>query len=149
MRIYQTRAFSTFVAYPDVCQVERESVGGIQTDPVQMNIHTFIDSPNWILTRDIDKRLVTHRDDELPDPSELKEWIKAFKYAGCIMCGEHCQAVTLFHHVDRKLKRAEISRMIQGRMPKPMILAEMDKCILLCLNCHRKVHTYLIPCPSI
>jgi hypothetical protein len=75
----------------------------------------------------------------------LRQWLQDIKHLrGCQHCPEN-EAVCLdFHHRDPKSKVHEISNMVSShRCSKAMILAEIDKCDLLCCNCHRKVEDKL------
>lgn len=65
---------------------------------------------------------------------------KAVEYKGgkCARCGRIFPVVCYdFHHIDPKLKVANIARMITQCLPWEKIKAELDKCILTCANCHR------------
>jgi hypothetical protein len=42
-----------------------------------------------------------------------------------------------FDHIDRKTKRDNIAQMITQR-EWPVILAEIEKCQVMCANCHRR-----------
>lgn len=55
------------------------------------------------------------------------------------MCGEENVLVLDFDHRDRKSKRYNISSASQQRRLSIMKLQEeIDKCDVLCANCHRK-----------
>ena len=73
---------------------------------------------------------------------EIKE--KAIEYLGgkCIDCGlidESC--VYDFHHLDPSKK--EISFGSRGGKSFESLKEELDKCVLLCANCHRKRHYHI------
>lgn len=64
--------------------------------------------------------------------------IRAVEYLGgcCSKCGYDENVVALdFHHVDRSTKEFTISGM--HCLSWKRIKAELDKCVLLCANCHR------------
>lgn len=75
--------------------------------------------------------------------------IKALKYLGgifyrCASCGENHPAVLQFHHRDPEEKLFSVTVKILGtpkRFPWDMITAELDKCDILCGNCHAKHHS--------
>jgi 5-methylcytosine-specific restriction endonuclease McrA len=70
---------------------------------------------------------------------------KAVEYKGskCQVCGYSKYTGALeFHHLDPKEKDFAISSSKVGKWDK--IKAELDKCVLLCSNCHREVHANLI-----
>ena len=54
----------------------------------------------------------------------------------CTECGESDPRVLEFHHVGGK--DMAISQMTGGGYPVSTIQAEIDRCIVLCANCHRK-----------
>ncbi len=58
---------------------------------------------------------------------------------GCGVCGENSHVGVLdFHHLDPNEKEFGIGGMIS--MSRDRIIAEIQKCIVLCANCHRKIH---------
>ena len=62
----------------------------------------------------------------------------------CSACGEYHPACCMdHHHLDSKLKTKEVSRMLQSNSWEK-IEKEISKCVLLCANCHRKLHEGLI-----
>lgn len=65
----------------------------------------------------------------------------AIKYKGgkCIKCGYNKYIASLeFHHKNKNTKEFKISRLSHGSFEK--MTKELDKCILLCANCHRELH---------
>jgi len=67
--------------------------------------------------------------------------IKAVEYKGgkCQMCGFNSHVAALdFHHLNPEEKEFRISKKIDS--PWKTLVQELDKCILLCSNCHRKIH---------
>lgn len=71
---------------------------------------------------------------------KLEHKIKAYAYLGncCSLCGyDRCYAAIDFHHIDRATKEYEVSYLWGFSWEK--IKSEIDKCILLCANCHREV----------
>ena len=58
----------------------------------------------------------------------------------CISCGASDPVVLEFHH--REGKDNAVSEMVAGGYPIHTIQKEIDKCDVLCANCHRKLtHT--------
>lgn len=58
---------------------------------------------------------------------------------GCERCGWKEAAVALdFHHKEPSGKDFHISQKVQCKMEK--LMAEIEKCIVLCANCHRITH---------
>ncbi len=67
---------------------------------------------------------------------EQKAKIDAIKAAPCVDCRvSYPPYVMHFHHRDRETKAYNVSR-LTGRKSWETIQAEIDKCDLLCANCH-------------
>jgi len=64
-----------------------------------------------------------------------KKILNDLKISGCVKCKDIRSYVLDFHHLDPSKKDIAIS---DGSIKQ--ILAEKDKCILLCSNCHREFH---------
>jgi len=61
----------------------------------------------------------------------------------CQICGySRCPEALEFHHLDNSSKDFGISNKGYTRSWKK-IKEELDKCILLCANCHREIHAGL------
>ena len=76
--------------------------------------------------------------------NRLKKKKRAVEYLGgrCIRCGyNECFYALEFDHVDPSTKEYEMSNMIYGRN-WALVGVELDKCQLLCANCHR-IKTFL------
>lgn len=56
----------------------------------------------------------------------------------CQKCEENHISCLDFHHLDPKEKEGNISSMVKYSLKK--IKKEIEKCIILCSNCHRKLH---------
>lgn len=68
------------------------------------------------------------------------EWFLDYKKnLSCEICGENRYWVLDFHHKDPKQKDIEISNLLKI-CNKKKILDEIDKCMVLCSNCHRDLH---------
>ena len=73
----------------------------------------------------------------------LREQAVAYKGGKCEICGyQKCLGALEFHHPDPMNKEFNISDRI---ISFEVIQAELDKCHLLCANCHREVHDGLHP----
>ena len=67
-------------------------------------------------------------------------WLKAYKAErGCLQCGESNPACLEFHHRDPAAKEIDVSLTVV-KWRKERILGEIEKCNILCSNCHRKLH---------
>lgn len=68
-----------------------------------------------------------------------KEYI-AYKGGKCSKCGyEKCSAALEFHHLDPSEKDPTFTGIRYWGLEKAK--EELDKCILLCANCHREIHS--------
>ena len=70
---------------------------------------------------------------------------KCVEYKGgkCENCGySKCVGALEFHHLDQKEKDFSISH-VKSYTFDDVIKKELDKCILLCANCHREEHEKL------
>jgi hypothetical protein len=89
------------------------------------------------------KCLTKCRVDELRKPKKLAV---AYKGGKCSMCGySRCIDALEFHHLDPERKDfsfSEYGRRINNGCLRKDVLDELDKCILLCANCHRERHFY-------
>ena len=63
---------------------------------------------------------------------------------GCYICNEHNLCCLDFHHV--KKKNFWLTHKADSSYKK--LLKEMSKCIVVCCNCHRKIHFGKIPKPT-
>ena len=81
-----------------------------------------------------------------------QEWvvdqkIKAVEYKGgrCMLCGYANSLAGLdFHHLDPKTKERKPTQYKCFEKNKP----ELDKCVLLCVRCHREVHAGVTKLPK-
>ena len=67
---------------------------------------------------------------------------KAIEYKGgkCVICGYSNYAGAMhFHHVNPKEKDFSLSKTGQTYVWEAVI-KELDKCVLMCANCHAEVH---------
>lgn len=70
---------------------------------------------------------------------------KAIEYLGgkCEICGYcKCDSAFDFHHRDPSLKDKNIANIVHDNS-WDKVTKELDKCMLLCANCHRELHSKL------
>ena len=72
-------------------------------------------------------------------------FVQGYKSAsGCSRCNESTPCCLDFHHRDPSLKVAEVATMAHRGFSISNILVEIEKCEILCANCHRKFHCGVI-----
>lgn len=73
---------------------------------------------------------------------DKKAWFKAKVLHGkrCILCHEDDEACLDFHHMNPDTKDDSVSVLLSHLRSKERILREVEKCVVLCSNCHRKFH---------
>jgi|ERR1700722_1456958 len=73
---------------------------------------------------------------------------KAIEYKGgkCLICGyDRCHRALKFHHIDPTAKDFAVSG---GVKSWETIRAELDKCVLVCGNCHDEIHAGITVIPD-
>lgn len=82
-----------------------------------------------------------HRDYVKGKYNERKEMVSDIKASqGCAKCGESREYMLDFHHKDPSIKDGTIARITSNNNKMETIQQEIDKCIVLCANCHREFH---------
>ena len=72
--------------------------------------------------------------------TEKKWWIEYKSTLKCSKCPENHPGCLDFHHLDGTTKEFGIASRLGSTYKREGILEEIDKCIVLCSNCHRKLH---------
>jgi hypothetical protein len=94
-------------------------------------------------TRDLTKPQTPRRKQNIRYTQDRRKKVKeqAIKYKNskCALCGyDRCIYSLEFHHIDSDLKKFTIAHAAYQRKWSE-VLDELDKCVLLCANCHREV----------
>ena len=72
---------------------------------------------------------------------KIREYISSYKKDLCCEnCGENHPATLDFHHKSSDEKKFNIGMSVNHGVSLKSIKEEIDKCIILCSNCHRKYH---------
>lgn len=83
-----------------------------------------------------------YKDKAKENKRQNRIWFSDYKKTiSCERCGENHPACLDFHHIDSKEKRYLVSRMPGVGASINTMLKEIEKCIVLCSNCHRKEHS--------
>lgn len=73
--------------------------------------------------------------------AEIYQWFEEYRISiFCVECGESHPACLDFHHLDASEKDLEVPLAVRRGWSKERILKEIAKCVVLCSNCHRKIH---------
>jgi len=65
------------------------------------------------------------------------------KGGSCVVCGyDRCEKALSFHHLHSK--EHQPSTMFISKLAKPDIISELNKCVLVCNNCHAEIHAGII-----
>lgn len=73
------------------------------------------------------------------DREKATDFVNKLKEVGCSMCEEKDICCLDFHHLDPSEKETNIARAINCGWTPERLQKEIDKCILVCSNCHRKI----------
>ncbi len=60
----------------------------------------------------------------------------------CVKCGIKKEYLLDFHHKNKLTKKCTISDLMKTGCSIKMLQNEIDKCVLLCSNCHREYHYF-------
>jgi hypothetical protein len=81
--------------------------------------------------RDKNRRLAENR----------RKWLVEYKKTlSCVRCEENHPATLTFHHRQGTEKSFEIGNIVGLGVSLKRIIAEIEKCEVLCANCHAKEH---------
>jgi hypothetical protein len=91
------------------------------------------------------KYYLKHRIQEIRRVAKRKAaqriWLDDYrKNLECEICGENDPVCLDFHHRDAKLKDFSIANIKAVGWGKDRVLLEIQKCMVVCANCHRKIH---------
>ena len=62
----------------------------------------------------------------------------------CVRCGESEPCCLDFHHAEPSTKIGALAEIVNLGFGLVRIIEEINKCIILCANCHRKEHGRLV-----
>ena len=78
----------------------------------------------------------------------IKEMAIAYKGGKCCICGyDKCKSALDFHHKNGEVKNFGLS--VRG-LTRSWVRTkkELDKCVLVCANCHREIHEGITQLPT-
>jgi len=69
---------------------------------------------------------------------KIRCFLNDIKSNGCAICGYNKHIKILhFHHVTKKYKKFNVD---SGTVGMKQLINEIDKCVILCANCHYEMH---------
>lgn len=87
-----------------------------------------------------------HREYDAARYAKIRQYLDGIKgSAGCLLCGEKEVVCLDFHHLNPQEKSFNLSKVLRSQRK---IANEVAKCIILCANCHRKLHANLVSLPT-
>lgn len=72
--------------------------------------------------------------------SRAAKFVQDYKASHPCPCGQDHPAALVFHHRDPSTKLFEIATMVNKRHGLKKIEAEIEKCNVMCANCHAILH---------
>lgn len=84
----------------------------------------------------IERKNKSNRQNKLRNSQYIYDYLKEHP---CVKCGENDPVVLEFDHIDRSQKTKGVSVLASG-YSMDRLKAEIEKCRVLCANCHRR-HT--------
>ncbi len=97
----------------------------------------MLSKQNYIANKD--RHVQTCRRATADRVQRIREYLASLNLK-CQECGEDHPAVIDFHHMDPTEKESSVSNLVGQGHSLDRIKKEIDKCIVLCSNCHRKLH---------
>ncbi len=80
---------------------------------------------------------------------KLREMARDYKGNKCMICGyDKCARALSFHHIDPAKKEFDLSSKGLTRSWEK-IKMEIEKCVLICANCHMEVHDGITQLPTV
>jgi len=109
-----------------------EEIDKTQAEWDELSYHAqYYHANNLLEAQKKEKRSRTKRKQELSNKRQRK--------LGCKNCDENMVACLDWHHLNDD-KDDTVADLIWNDRSVERIEAEMEKCIVLCANCHRKLH---------
>ena len=79
---------------------------------------------------------------KINESKHLEEWFAYKDTLECLVCGEARGYVLEFHHRDPSKKENTIASIRKRYKNWQSVLDEIEKCDVLCANCHRELHYF-------
>ncbi len=125
----------------------------VQVSPPRLEKNEFLQMPRTIRTQAGREKVraygrdyyMQHAEEEKLRVANRKQkvhqWFEEYKVAlACQRCGENHLAALDFHHRKLTEKDMSISQAVHNGWSIERILKEIEKCDVLCANCHTRLH---------
>ena len=90
------------------------------------------------------EEIVRRREERTKESRErrlaVRRLIESVRLSGCSKCPENDPCCLDFHHVNPREKSFSIGVALSRNYKMELVKAELEKCIVLCRNCHAKAH---------
>lgn len=116
--------------YKKICPIcKKEFITSIKT-----RLYCYDCSPSQLENKAADYQKAKKR--------AIKHQLILYKGGKCELCGYNkCEGALQFHHIDAKDKEFTISHInLNQEIDMQKLFQEIDKCQLLCANCHAEKH---------
>lgn len=127
-----------------LCDECLKNKNSIDQKPVSISLP---DDTNWSNLTSYQRYYYKNREEEIERSNKRKQKIREWyrneikpQYQ-CVECGEDHPATIDFHHPEGIEKGDSISTLLSNSASKQRILEEIKRCIPLCANCHRILHS--------
>lgn len=130
---------------------EQSDNGGFPVQPKPDDVD-LPDDKEWEKLSGYQRWYYKNRESEIQKKEDRREmlraWLHEYKrdHCECRRCGAGHPACLDFHHVDSEDKDLEVSEMVSYGYAVESLREEIEDCVVLCSNCHRKEH-YRVPDP--
>ena len=132
-----------------ICGVEKDESGfynhktGLKNSYYKSRCKDCINAKKRKVYASSDIQKESNRQRQAKGREERQDFVNEYRHP-CIVCGEAEKACIDLHHLDPSTKYKNVAQLIVERANIEIIKKEIDKCVCLCANCHRKVHAELI-----
>lgn len=118
-----------------------DEIGNIKIVAIKLHIG-YETLKKFIVFKDRPKRVIKPIRDTSNYRRSIKNMLVQYKGGKCQICGyNRCISALDFHHLNPEEKDFHISG---GTKSFEKLKTEVDKCILVCSNCHREIHAGII-----
>ena len=139
-RVWDAEAVSSNLATPTYIDTKRFEPNNNRCMPI-VDIEKSREYQRLYHLKTWNKRKARHKILKRKREKELGMWLSEYKRnIFCIVCGENHPGCLDFHHQNPRNKMDTVSDLVSRGYGRRTILQEIEKCIVVCKNCHVKLH---------